>query len=341
MSNTFVFLGDFDQVDGEAEIQWTNGDLLEGESEVGAVSGVVREHLDNSHLVRTVHCRRGVRHGPFVEYRPAGRQLLSVGRFHGGIKCGTCWTATRGGGYLVGEVITPSGQTESLHHGDVVFLYPDLVTAIQGEFSHGRLVAGRLTHVSKVRLNGFIPTLEVEAPPSGQSRELYTYQPAGSLCISRSPLLRDPFECRYVFVSESRTGEGAGEGLFAKTNIPRGQLCALFNGVRQRRLPGQYLHQPEWSDYRIGCGAETDLDILPGQETLTNYRATLAHKVCHSFNNNCSFAQLWHPRFGNIMSVVADRDIKSGEELCVSYNYKLDYAPSWYRELWTRHCQQA
>ena len=213
----------------------------------------------------------------------------------------------------MGEVVTPTGHNESLHHGNVVFIYPDLVTAIQGEFSHGRLLTGSLTHVTKLVLTGFLPDLEVGAPLSVQTRELYHYQPAGSLSISRSPLIRDPFECRYVYVSESRTGEGAGEGLFAKTNIPRGQLCALFNGVRQRRLTGQCLHQTEWSDYRIGCGAETDLDILPGQETLANYRATLAHKVCHSFNNNSSFAQFWHPRFGNIMSVVADRDIQAGQ----------------------------
>ena len=47
---------------------------------------------------------------------------------------------------------------------------------------------------------------------------------------------------------------------------------------------------------RIECGPDTDLDILPGQEQVAVYCATLAHKVNNSFNNNCRFAQFWHPR---------------------------------------------
>ena len=45
-----------------------------------------------------------------------------------------------------------------------------------------------------------------------------------------------------------------------------------------------------------------------------------------------------HPRFGNIMSIVAVRAICAGEELFVCYNYRLDQAPPWYRDLWHKHC---
>ena len=326
--------------EGEGSLVLKTGEKFSGRWRAGRLEGVVREELDRGNLVRRVQYRGGVRQGTFIEHSPAGKHFKSIGSFHCGQKTGVCWTATRGGGFLVGEVTSPHTETESVHHGtDQLFLYPDLVTAIQGQFAHGRLVSGRLGHVRNFRLTGVVPELEVDV--SVGAGGLYHYQPAGSLCISRSPLLRDPFECRYVFVSQSRSGAGAGEGLFAKTDLARGQLCALFNGVRQRRLTGQYFHQPDWSDYRIGCGAETDLDILPGQERLENYRATLAHKVCHSFNNNCSFAQFWHPRFGNIMSVVAATDIKAGEELCVCYNYKLDSAPDWYLQLWAQHTGSA
>ena len=34
-----------------------------------------------------------------------------------------------------------------------------------------------------------------------------------------------------------------------------------------------------WSDYRIGCSKEIDLDILPQQISLDTYSATLGHKV--------------------------------------------------------------
>ena len=36
-----------------------------------------------------------------------------------------------------------------------------------------------------------------------------------------------------------------------------------------------------------------------------------------------------HPRFGVIMSVVALRDLRAGEEVFVSYNYCLGAAPPW------------
>ena len=45
-----------------------------------------------------------------------------------------------------------------------------------------------------------------------------------------------------------------------------------------------------------------------------------------------------HPRFGNIMSIVSVRAIAAGEELFVCYNYRLDQAPPWYRDLWHKHC---
>ena len=85
--------------------------------------------------------------------------------------------------------------------------------------------------------------------------------------------------------------------MFAKTDIPKGFLVALFNGVRQHNVPGQ-LENRAWSDYRIENGDNTDIDILPGQESLSVYCATLGHKVNNSFDNNCTFARYWHPRSG-------------------------------------------
>ena len=38
------------------------------------------------------------------------------------------------------------------------------------------------------------------------------------------------------------------------------------------------------------------------------------------------------------MSIVAVRAITAGEELLVCYNYRLDQAPPWYRDLWHKHC---
>ena len=56
----------------------------------------------------------------------------------------------------------------------------------------------------------------------------------GHPLLPRRPLLRDLYECGHVFVRASAEG-GAGEGLWARVTIPRGGLCALFNGVREYR----------------------------------------------------------------------------------------------------------
>ena len=76
---------------------------------------------------------------------------------------------------------------------------------------------------------------------------------------------------------------------------------------------------------------------------LVNYQS-LSHinnmfhvSVCHSFTPNACFQQLWHPRFGLIMSVRARTDIQQGEEILVSYNYSIGQAPDWYRHAWFSH----
>ena len=58
-------------------------------------------------------------------------------------------------------------------------------------------------------------------------------------------------------------------------------------------------------------------------------QASLGHKACHSFTPNARFDEIYHARFGNIMSVVAKRDIRRHEEILVSYNYTLSVAPEW------------
>ena len=82
-----------------------------------------------------------------------------------------------------------------------------------------------------------------------------------------------------------------------------------------------------------------DLDISPEHQLCSQYRATLGHKACHSFEKkNAVFKEFEHPRFGRIMSVVAIRDIEPSEEVFVSYNYCVSLAPPWYQEIWFQHC---
>ena len=108
---------------------------------------------------------------------------------------------SRGGSFLVGEVVLDS-DGEYKHNGDVVFLYPDLSTAIMGQCTQGRLTRGHAARVTGVTWTRGLPTpVTSHVPGAG---DVYSYQPSGSLCISKSPMMRDPYETRHVYVAQSQ-----------------------------------------------------------------------------------------------------------------------------------------
>ena len=94
--------------------------------------------------------------------------------------------------------------------------------------------------------------------------------------------------------------------------------------------------------HRITLDKSVDLDVGPEYQQTSDYRATLGHKACHSFDcKNSVFQEFEHPRFGRIMSVVAARDIQQGQEIFVSYNYSVPLAPPWYQQLWFHYATAA
>ena len=130
----------------------------------------------------------------------------------------------------------------------------------------------------------------------------------------------------FVYVEKSLFKE-AGEGLFAKIDIDVDTVVSFYNGIRYD------IHDPnskEDSSYKINFDDNTDLDLPKDLALDINlYRATLGHKVCHSFTPNCEFDNFDHPRFGKIKCIVACRPILKDEELTVDYEYDLAVAPSW------------
>ena len=107
------------------------------------------------------------------------------GRFSRGEKAGPQWASTRGGGWLVAEV-----DTEDRARGEeATFLYPDLVTAITGEFREGRLRRGR-----QGRLSGGHDVNDVLCiiPPSGVRREFGIPVPEVSVLPDAPEISFDP-----------------------------------------------------------------------------------------------------------------------------------------------------
>ncbi len=196
---------------------------------------------------------------------------------------------------------------------------------------------------------------------------------------------------RYVYVADSQT-EGAGEGLWVKTDIrvgfhlqhnfhlllasdnlylfvvkwfcQAGQIAAVFNGLRQRDLPGVKSGVKTWSDYRIrwawtlkedswlrsvqlqqgdrpghwqGGGELVQLQSNPRAQVLPLLQAkrSLCTILASNVSDHCLLityiVSTIFTRYGLVMSIVASRDLVPGEEIFVSYNYALEKAPEWYQ----------
>ena len=88
------------------------------------------------------------------------------------------------------------------------------------------------------------------------------------------------------------------------------------------------------------------LDIPPKCASLNNYRASLGHKINHSFQPNCKWDQIIHPVFGRIPSIVTLMDLKAGTELTCHYMIDMQAASiteelQWYVDVWEQHTSSA
>ena len=100
-------------------------------------------------------------------------------------------------------------------------------------------------------------------------------------------MIPDLFESRMVEVKSSGLGTNAGQGLYAKINIQKGQIIALYNGIRMKSSRNNMDDtQKTHYDYRLRLNGEEDIDIPIQYIQLDQYCATLGHKTNHSFEPN-------------------------------------------------------
>ncbi|XP_023322597.1 histone-lysine N-methyltransferase SETD7 [Eurytemora carolleeae] len=215
--------------------------------------------------------------GHYTNGRPNGyfRKINSDGDidlfacFVQGSLHGNCWKGLTGGGFLVSNSTEFSGST-------TMYLYPDCRTVLYGNFYKGQMVQGRLCNIigAAGHCSSSCGMLKpVLTPPSGQ---VYSYDPSTSIRICSEPLLPDPYEAEFVKVGES-TVPGAGEGLFARTDIEVGTVISFYNGIRIPPLEGIDSH--DLRDYRISLDDDLELDIPLDMISTSEYCATLSHKV--------------------------------------------------------------
>ena len=142
--------------EGEGSLVENSGDHYLGKYSRGTLHGLVTETVDFSdfHNIRREvfyqaifsyfytsvllnhTLQNGVRHGFYREFKH-NNNFWSFGKFINGKKSGIHWTKVEGNAFLVGEV-----ERENRPEGDSLYLYPDLCTAIQGQYHQGKLTSG-------------------------------------------------------------------------------------------------------------------------------------------------------------------------------------------------------
>ena len=87
---------------------------------------------------------------------------------------------------------------------------------------------------------------------------------------------------------------------------------------------------------------ESSINVEKPYWSIAKFRATLGHKLNHSFKPNTYYCDGYHARFGYVRTICASKDIKRGEELLVHYQYEEDdededeegSVPQWYADLY-------
>jgi len=312
--------------------------FMSGQYEDGILSGLGKVIMMDS-TVRQGWFRHGYLHGPVRGFHMNyfrgsfdNTTISWLGHYKAGIPTGTCWSSVMGGGWMVGQVDSYGSFTGS----NIAFIYPDLISALVGEWKEGTLISGKRARLTQLSTVGGVLVPGFTVTDSNEYQQWISTSER-LLC---PPHLQDPYESRTVKVGQSNVEDG-GEGLYARRNLTGGSLVAFYNGVRMvKGQPSPYKDTGyaiflEWVERGKKSGEH--MDLPPEFHSSENYTATLGHKLNHSFVPNCEWSNAVHPCYGLVPSVVAMMDIKEGEELTVNYAMGMDSAPEWYQKCWDDH----
>ena len=79
------------------------------------------------------------------------------------------------------------------------------------------------------------------------------FSPSNANSMGQGPLIRDPMEKKYLFVSNS-TVKDAGRGVFLKRKAKKGQVIGFYNGVRMSDSESKLKIEDRKSQYRMDNG---------------------------------------------------------------------------------------
>ncbi len=264
--------------------------------------------------------------------------LVFVGQYRRGVPSGHCWLAKEGQGWICGAVDERGRFTGN----DIAFVYPDRTTCLLGRFEDEVMVeatCARLVGATKNDAAVLVPSIKecATGDESEATSASFSFSPSDSKRIACDHTVRDPYESAVVECRQSEI-ECAGDGLFAAMDLPAGVIVAYYNGLRvqydERYSPlnANYQIYVDWRNTDRSPYIDIPTECIDSQR----YCASLADKANHSFDSNCQFVAVYHPRFGRIPGLKTLRPVPRGDELLTHYKYDMALAPNWYTEAWQR-----
>ena len=291
-------------LEGNGRVEWEDGRILQGIFSNGFLTGLC------------------------IAKSNTGGNKLYIGEYRRGVPVGPVWRRLEGGGWLHG-VVDMLGE---LTGDDIMYIYPDMITCLVGEFRKGVLISGRESRIHHV-VQGDI--LQVVCNPPDPGSPVFRYQPSDSHHLYVDHQVQDPYERGRVECRRSEI-ENAGEGVFASRDIPANTVVCFYHGIYLGMGQGS---PQECCDYQIyldwySAPDSPALDIPPSAQAYSDYKASLGHKVNHSWQPNCMYTKYEHPVFGHTaLAVKTIRSVSKGEELTAHYKYDYKACPDWYNSV--------
>src|SRR5206468_7949938 len=103
--------------------------------------------------------------------------------------------------------------------------------------------------------------------------------------IALHPLLPDPYESICCYVTKATVSDTAGEGLFARIDLPSRTVVSFYNGIKQfDRITERNNWELNSNAMSLDEEEHIDIDIPSPYDNMKYFIASLGHKANHSFD---------------------------------------------------------
>ena len=142
------------------------------------------------------------------------------------------------------------GEVDSRGHftgEEIIFVYPDFLTGLRGQFQHGLLVQATAVDIVGERCMGGKKELLIE-PTKRDETVRWKKEETNQWYIGQNPRVMDPYEKKSVYVGQSLIPV-SDEGLFARRFFLPGDIVSYFGGTKKftRNMFFESMTDAEWS----------------------------------------------------------------------------------------------